>query len=285
METTEAITCHLYNKDPIKRIKNELKKANLRKPIKVEDLLPFDQMHYLGTDAIDKAITSISIEKNHLVLDIGCGFGGPARYLAKKVGCKVHGIELQKKIADFACELNKQCNMQAKVEISQGDFLNFTTSKGYDRIISYLVFLHIQEKDKIWAQISACLGKKGRFYIEDFISLRKLNSREESLLKSAVGAQGIQDLDSYLQGIKRQGLAITACQDLSKLWMTWTKRRLEQYMDNLSAKTQLHGDEGAKHMLEFYQVVAKLFADGAVGGIAVYGYKPLSHSNENSLTI
>lgn len=68
MEQVEVIPCHLYTKDPIGRIEAEIKNADLKDPVQVEDLLPFDQMHYLGTEAIDHAIEKVAIQEGHHVL-------------------------------------------------------------------------------------------------------------------------------------------------------------------------------------------------------------------------
>ncbi|MFK7824443.1 MAG: cyclopropane-fatty-acyl-phospholipid synthase family protein [Oligoflexales bacterium] len=273
MEYKSTIQCHLYNKDPILRIENEIRSANLKEPLQVEELLEFDQMHYLGTEAIDKAIASIFIENSHLVLDIGCGFGGPARYLAKKVGCQVHGIEIQEKIAEFAQQLNMKVNMQEQVHIRTGNFLNLEITQTYDRIISYLVFLHIPDKTKLWSQLAASLKEKAQFYVEDFIRLRQLEPIEEKILKSVVGAEGIQDLETYRYSIEKQGLEVNECIDLSKIWATWTKERANAYLKQVTEQAKKHGVEAAEHMLEFFQVVAKLFAEGAIGGIAIRGIK------------
>lgn len=255
------------------RIENEIRSANLKEPLQVEELLEFDQMHYLGTEAIDKAIASIFIENSHLVLDIGCGFGGPARYLAKKVGCQVHGIEIQEKIAEFAQQLNMKVNMQEQVHIRTGNFLNLEITQTYDRIISYLVFLHIPDKTKLWSQLAASLKEKAQFYVEDFIRLRQLEPIEEKILKSVVGAEGIQDLETYRYSIEKQGLEVNECIDLSKIWATWTKERANAYLKQVTEQAKKHGVEAAEHMLEFFQVVAKLFAEGAIGGIAIRGIK------------
>lgn len=57
--------------------------------------LPFDQHHYHGTDAIDEVVQKIGITSTSRVINIGSGLGGPARYLAGKLGCQVLAVELQ----------------------------------------------------------------------------------------------------------------------------------------------------------------------------------------------
>ena len=74
----------LYNN--VYRIFNELKYIGKYKSkyLKVKDLTKFDQLHYNGTKAIDFAIKKLKIRPNTLVLEIGSGIGGPARYISYK---------------------------------------------------------------------------------------------------------------------------------------------------------------------------------------------------------
>jgi 2-polyprenyl-3-methyl-5-hydroxy-6-metoxy-1,4-benzoquinol methylase len=48
----------------------------------VVQLAPFDQFHTRGILATAELATASGLEPSTRVLDIGCGIGGPARYLA-----------------------------------------------------------------------------------------------------------------------------------------------------------------------------------------------------------
>ena len=82
----------------VDRIFNELKAINKdkSKSLNVHDLFKFDQLHYNGTKAVDFAIKKTKINKNKLVLEIGSGIGGPARYIGYKTKSLVTALELQK---------------------------------------------------------------------------------------------------------------------------------------------------------------------------------------------
>ena len=61
----------------------------------VEQLTPFDNYHYFGTEAVDEAIDVLGLKPGMRVLDIGSGIGGPARYIAERSGAQVTALELQ----------------------------------------------------------------------------------------------------------------------------------------------------------------------------------------------
>ena len=57
------------------------------------------------------------------VLDVGCGVGGPAREIAKFIGCEIVGITINQKQVDVARHLTEEAGLSNKVTFTQGDFL------------------------------------------------------------------------------------------------------------------------------------------------------------------
>ena len=87
-------TMQLYT--DIERIDNELRARGIEEGSEVEPhVLPkIDSMHYEGDDAIMAAIQALGLSSSSRVLDIGSGFGGPARVLAAEAKCSVLAMEL-----------------------------------------------------------------------------------------------------------------------------------------------------------------------------------------------
>ena len=48
----------------------------------------YDQDHFGGVEANDILAAKAGIAKQHRVLDVCSGMGGPARYLADRIGCR-----------------------------------------------------------------------------------------------------------------------------------------------------------------------------------------------------
>ncbi|MDH3476317.1 MAG: hypothetical protein OEM59_21780, partial [Rhodospirillales bacterium] len=72
----------------VERILNELRALGFADgaPLRVEDLLPFDQYHYEGTETVDAALAALAAGPESRLLDVGSGIGGPARYMAERTG-------------------------------------------------------------------------------------------------------------------------------------------------------------------------------------------------------
>ena len=58
-----------------------------------------------------------------MVLDVGAGLGGPARYLAARCRCHVVAIELQADLHHTSLDLTRRCGLADNVRHVHADFL------------------------------------------------------------------------------------------------------------------------------------------------------------------
>jgi SAM-dependent methyltransferase len=165
MESMKAMK--LY--DQVERIHNELAliEGGLDGPLAVEQLTPFDQYHYLGTEAVDAAIQALGLTPEMRVLDIGSGIGGPARYIAARTGAHVTALELQHDLDAVAADLTARCGLNHLVEHRCGNVLDGVGER-YDAIVSFLCFLHIADRPRLLAACRDALIPNGAMYVEDF---------------------------------------------------------------------------------------------------------------------
>ena len=89
--------------------------------VTVEQLAPLDHFHARGFPATIELADVLPIQTGHHIVDIGCGIGGPARYLAKRFGCRVSGVDITQPFIEAANKLTALLNMEKQVEIELGD--------------------------------------------------------------------------------------------------------------------------------------------------------------------
>jgi SAM-dependent methyltransferase len=98
-------------------------------------LAPIDQFHTRG--ALDRRIGGRHrLGATTRVLDLGCGIGGPARYLAATFGCKVTGVDLSPSFIDAAIYLTGRCGLSDRVSFQIGDALHLPHDDGaFDAVL------------------------------------------------------------------------------------------------------------------------------------------------------
>ncbi|MCS6782538.1 MAG: methyltransferase domain-containing protein [Gloeomargarita sp. SKYBB_i_bin120] len=244
--------------------------AGLPERLTLADLRGLDHYHYCGTSAIDHAIERLGITAQSHVLDIGAGVGGTARYLAERVGCQVTGLELQPCLCQMAVELTERTGLADRVRFLQGDVLQGVPGQ-YDAWLSLLVFLHIPDRHRLFAQCAAVLKPGGRFYIEDYVQLQPLTPRERETLAQMVACPTLPTLEQYQTHLQQAGFAQIAWENVTPLWRDWVQQRYVAFQAQQNHYRQKHGDELVESYLAFYQAVAELFAGGNVGGVRIWG--------------
>ena len=86
----------------------------------------------------------LAIEPGNAVLDIGCGWGGMAIYLAQKYGVTVHGITLSEEQIALAKERAEAAGVADKVRFELVDYRELDgRGMTYDRIVSVGMFEHV----------------------------------------------------------------------------------------------------------------------------------------------
>ncbi|MEB3343114.1 class I SAM-dependent methyltransferase [Okeania sp.] len=64
----------------------------------------------------------VEINSKYRVLDIGSGYGGTARFLAKKYGCHVTCLNISKKQNLVNQERNEQQKLSSLIDVYEGSF-------------------------------------------------------------------------------------------------------------------------------------------------------------------
>ncbi len=103
--------------------------------------------HMGGVKATEALADSCRIEKDKYILDIGCGLGRTACYLAKTYGCRVMGIDLSQKMVEQSRMRAKKEGLEDKVEfrIADARYLPFEANT-FDAVIGESVLAFIEDR-------------------------------------------------------------------------------------------------------------------------------------------
>lgn len=103
--------------------------------------------HMGGFKATQQLAESCHIDNDKYVLEIGCGLGRSACYLAKKFGCRVLGIDISGKIVEQAVIRAQREGLEDLVDFRVQDAQNLTfEDSSFDAVIGESVLAFIPDK-------------------------------------------------------------------------------------------------------------------------------------------
>jgi ubiquinone/menaquinone biosynthesis C-methylase UbiE len=155
----------------MERITEALKKSGKDLDnLKPDDLAPVDAFHTRGKDATLELVELAQFKEGDKVLDVGCGLGGSARFIADNYGCNVTGIDLTQDYIDVANELNKLVGLQDKVTCQQASALALPFEDDtFDIVWTEHVQMNIPDKEMFYSEIARVLKPGGRFVCHEIL--------------------------------------------------------------------------------------------------------------------
>ena len=165
MTSTKEIADHWGRGDVYGRIVAALQK--LSKPLDgltVEDLAPVDHFHARGLSATVELADKLPIRAGQHILDIGCGLGGPARYIARRFQCNVSGLDITAPFVEAGNKLTALLRMerQVKIELGDGQHLPYPDAS-FDGAYTQHVTMNVADRGRFFSEAYRVL-KPGAFF-------------------------------------------------------------------------------------------------------------------------
>ena len=170
-DTTTKVREHYSATSLTERIKSSLAAiANEDETLTVAQLAPLDHFHTRGILATVELANAAGIAPSTRVLDLGCGVGGPARYIAATFGCRVTGVDLSPDFIDAAIYLTARCGLSERVTSQTGDALDLPfEDAAFDTVLLQHVAMNIADRAALYAEVRRILASGGRFVTYDVV--------------------------------------------------------------------------------------------------------------------
>ncbi|XP_047945289.1 uncharacterized protein LOC125191902 isoform X2 [Salvia hispanica] len=114
-------------------------------------------------------IEKARINKNHHILEIGCGWGTFALEVVRKTGCKYTGITLSQNQLQYAQSKAAEAGLQDQIEFLLCDYRKLPNNYKYDRIIGCEMIEHVGHEfmDDFFKCCESYLDKNGILILQD----------------------------------------------------------------------------------------------------------------------
>ncbi|MGC8641968.1 MAG: class I SAM-dependent methyltransferase [Isosphaeraceae bacterium] len=190
--------------------------------IRWPELAPLDQFHIRGLAGSKELAEAVGFREGSEVLDVGCGLGGPARFLAATYGCRVTGIDLSPSFVDVATTLTDRCGLSEGVSFRCADALSLPFEEAsFDDAWTQHVAMNIADRLTFYTEIRRVLKPDGRLAILDVVAgnghplhfpVPWANQPELSFLLTA---------DSMREVLRRAGFAEVSWDDKTEASLSW----------------------------------------------------------------
>ncbi len=162
----------------------------------VEEMNYFELLAWLGIGsshpggflATLKNLQVLQVKPEEYVLDAGCGSGLTACHLAKTIGCKIIGIDINPQMIEKACLRAEKEGVSQLVEFKLADVYNLPFDQNhFDLVIaeSLTVFL---DKAKVYQEFYRVLKPEGRVADLEMVLLTELPASLRRQMEVCFGA-------------------------------------------------------------------------------------------------
>ncbi|XP_063613827.1 uncharacterized protein LOC134787065 [Penaeus indicus] len=176
--------------------------------------------------------TRLNLRPGMRVLDVGCGTGGSAFYMARHYGVHVHGVDLSTNMIHIAIErqgkLEEPLKKRLQFEISDILTVDYE-QESYDVIYSRDSIFHIPEKQKLFQHIYRWLRPGGVLFLTDFCSGPATPSKEFLAYVDGAKRYSLAGKDFYVKELESAGFTDVASEDLNEDFMKTSKAELKAF--------------------------------------------------------
>jgi cyclopropane-fatty-acyl-phospholipid synthase len=186
------------------------------------------------------------------VLDIGCGFGGLALYLAETAGVRVTGITLSERQLEIAKRRAAERGLDHRVRFLLADYRSLTGE--FDRIVSVGMFEHVgpSRYRAFFAKAASLLERESGVLLLHSIGRTKPALMNQPFLEKYVFPGGyIPAVSEVMPSVERAGLLLKDLEILSMHYAWTLKAWRERFMANRERAAALY-DERFCRLWEFY---------------------------------
>ncbi|MEU5540520.1 class I SAM-dependent methyltransferase [Streptomyces sp. NPDC020362] len=200
------------------------------------------------------------------VLDLGSGYGGSARTLAERFGCRVVALDLSEVHNRRHRAANTRRGLDGLIEVVTGSLNHLPhEAERFDVVWSLEVLCHVTDRDRAVGEAVRVLKPGGALVFSDIMSAEDTPAQALRPALSRLGVQSLATPSFYQQSLSRLGLK-TDFEDLTEHLTTHYTRLDEEvrrrtaelrstispaYLDGLLANLPLWTDITRRRLLRW----------------------------------
>jgi SAM-dependent methyltransferase len=173
MSEAQAVAEHYSRPELEEKILEAIGRAGLdATKVSVMDLATVDEFHVGGLEATKAFTEFMGLKPGMLLLDVGCGIGGPARHFAAEHGVRVTGIDLTEEFVRTAESLTRLVHLNSAASFELGSALAMPfEGESFDGAYMFHVGMNVADKNALFQDVARVLKPRARFSIYDIMRI------------------------------------------------------------------------------------------------------------------
>ncbi len=235
----------------------------------------FGQSSWVTADEYRGFFRRLALSAADHVLDVGCGSGGPALFLAREIGCRVTGIDVDEAGIRAGENLARQFGLADTVSFRRADVaepLPFAEAT-FDALVCMDALCHFPQRSRLFAEWRRILRPGGRLLITDPVVVTGLVSKDELAQRSSTGHFEFCPPGVNERELRQAGFDLAAVEDITEnaaqISGRWHDAR-ERRSDELQ---RLEGSETFAGLQRFLATVHRLTSERRLSRHAYFGRK------------
>ena len=236
------------------------------------------QNSWLTVDEYDRFISWLRLAPEHHVLEVASGSGGPALYLANKVGCRITGIDANQSGIATAIQSAASAGQSDRVSFRAADATAPLPFEGnsFDAILCIDSMNHFPNRLEVFKEWQRLLRPGQRAVFTDPVVITGPVTNDELARRSSIGLFLFVPPGVNQQLIASAGLQLIQREDVTEnaslISGRWHAAR-QRHKDSL---LEIEGEEDFMELQKFFDAVHRLTSERRLSRVVYLVEKPAS---------
>jgi SAM-dependent methyltransferase len=221
------------------------------------------QNSWTTVEEYDRFISWLDLRPEHHVLEIASGSGGPARYLANNMSCRVMGIDANEAgvaTATLSVANSKQAD-RIRFEVADANSRMPFADHSFDALLCIDSMNHFPDRLKVFQEWRRILRPSRRAVFTDPVVITGPVTNDELALRSSIGLFLFVPPGVNEQLIEASGFRLLKYEDVSANAALVSRRWHESRQRHKDALIKIEGEERFEGLQQFFATVHRVTSE------------------------
>lgn len=221
------------------------------------------QNSWLTADEYLRFFKWLELKSSSNVLEVACGSGGPALFMARTIGCYILGIDNNENGIATANKMAQEQGLDSQVRFQLADAsqpLPFEDEL-FDSIVCIDAINHFPNRSRVLTEWYRVLKPDGRILFTDPIIITGLISNEEIAARSSIGYFLFPPFGADERLLEEAGFELLFCEDATENEAKVSNRWHDARMKRRDELIKIESEKTFEGLQQFLAVVYRLSSE------------------------